>query len=277
MSNEFNNKTIAFIGAGNMARSIIGGLVANGFVATNIIAANPSMGKLESLSQDFNVVVTQDNLKAVKDADMVVMAVKPQMMKMACEQLAAIKHKLAGKLFVSLAVGVSAQRIRSLLTVDVPVIRCMPNTPSLFGKGVSGLFASGINDQQKAFTDYVIGSTGLTVWVEQEQQIDAITAVSGSGPAYFFLFMEAMVAKAQQLGFDEATARQLVQHTATGAATMVEHSELSIAQLRQNVTSKGGTTAAALAVFETQNLTQLVDEAMQAATDRAQVLGETLN
>lgn len=277
MSNEFNSKSITFIGAGNMSRSIIGGLINCGFPATHITAANPSMGKLEKLEQDFNILTTQDNLKAVENADMVVLGVKPQMMKLACEQLAPLGEKLKDKLFVSVAVGVSCERICQLLGQQVQVARCMPNTPSLFGKGASGIYAGHIDAQSKAFTEYVVAATGLVVWVEKEQQIDAVTAISGSGPAYFFLFMEAMVEKAKAFGFDEHTAKLLVQQTAMGAACMVERSDESIAQLRQNVTSKGGTTAAALAVFEQQGLSKAVDQAMQAACDRAQELGAALN
>ncbi len=265
---------IAFIGAGNMSRSIIAGLVNHGFPAANITATNPSTAKLEALHHDFNINITQDNLEAVAAADVVVLAVKPQMMAQVCEQLSSIKAQLSNKLFISVAAGVTCERVKSLLTVAVPMIRCMPNTPALYGKGVSGLFASGANEAQQALANYLMETTGLVVWVEQEQQIDAITAISGSGPAYFFLFMEAMVSKAQAFGFDPQTARKLVQQTASGAATMAQNSELSIAELRQNVTSKGGTTAAALNTYNERGLSTIVDEAMQAAFDRAQALAK---
>lgn len=276
MSNHFENKKIAFIGAGNMSRSVIGGMISNGFPPANIVAANPSTPKLEALTADFAIGVTQHNLDAVRDADMVVLAVKPQMMATVCQQLAELGDQLSDKLFVSFAAGVTCERIKALLGQGVALIRCMPNTPAVYGKGVSGLFSSGASQAQQDFTDSVMQSTGLVVWVDQEQKIDAITAISGSGPAYFFLFMEAMVAKAEQFGFDPDTARQLVQHTASGAATMVEHADESIAQLRQNVTSKGGTTAAALGVYNEQGLTAMVDDAMQASCDRAEALAKSL-
>ncbi|NQZ09334.1 MAG: pyrroline-5-carboxylate reductase [Algicola sp.] len=276
MNHDFDNKKIAFIGAGNMSRSIIGGMVGNQFPPANVIAANPTLDKLDALNKDFEISTTQDNLQAVKDADMVVLSVKPQMMATVCEQLSELGEQLNDKLFVSLAAGVTCERIKTLLGQDVPMIRCMPNTPALYGKGVSGLFASGASQTQQAFAEYVMKATGLVVWVDKEQKIDAITAISGSGPAYFFMFMEAMVDKAQQLGFDEQTARQLVQHTASGAATMVEHSDESIAVLRQKVTSKGGTTAAALSVYSEQGLPAMVDDAMQAACDRAHEMATTL-
>jgi pyrroline-5-carboxylate reductase len=276
MNHDFDNKKIAFIGAGNMSRSIIGGMVGNEFPPANVIAANPSPGKLDALTRDFAISTTQDNLQAVKDADMVVLSVKPQMMATVCEQLAELGEQLNDKLFVSLAAGVTCDRIKTLLGQDVPMIRCMPNTPALYGKGVSGLFASNAGQVQQAFAEYVMKAAGLVVWVDKEQKIDAITAISGSGPAYFFMFMEAMVDKAQKLGFDEQTARQLVQHTASGATTMVENSGESIAVLRQKVTSKGGTTAAALGVFAEQGLPTMVDDAMQAACDRAHEMATTL-
>jgi pyrroline-5-carboxylate reductase len=267
---------IAFIGAGNMSRCIIAGLVKNGFAKANITAANPSRGKLDALQNELAINITQDNLAAVADADVVVLAVKPQMMATVGEQLSNLKEKLAGKLFISVAAGISCERIKALLNVDVAIIRCMPNTPSLYGKGVSGLYSSGANESQRALADYLMQATGLVIWVDEQTKIDAITAISGSGPAYFFMFMEAMVDKARQLGFDEATARQLVQHTASGATTMVEHSDSSIAQLRQNVTSKGGTTAAALATYTERGLPAMVDAAMQAAFDRAQQMAKSL-
>ncbi len=277
MTEQFNDKTIAFIGAGNMNGAIIGGLVNGGFPATNIIAANPSMGKLEKLEQNYNIIVTQDNLEAAEKADMVVLGVKPQVMKMACEQLAPLGDKLKDKLFVSVAAGISCQRIRQLLGQPVSLVRCMPNTPSMYGKGVSGLYAEHISEQDKAFVEYMVATTGIATWVEQEDQINAIIAVSGSAPAYYFLFMEAMVDKAKAMGFDEKTARKLVQQTAMGAAYMVEHSDDSIATLRENVTSKGGTTAAALATFVQNGLSETVDSAMQAAYDRGIELGVQLN
>ena len=276
MSIDLSNTTIAFLGAGNMSRSIIGGLVNDGLPPTNIIAANPSMGKLEALSQDFNVVVTQDNQRAVHDADIVVLAVKPQMMATLCEQIAPLGEQLKDKLFVSVAAGVTCERIAQLLGHDVPQVRCMPNTPSILGQGVSGLYNHGVDEHRAAMVEQIMKSTGMTVWVEQEAQIDCITAISGSGPAYFFLFMEAMAAKAEAFGFDPDTARQLVQQTAAGAAAMVADSDLPISQLRQNVTSKGGTTAAALNVFEQNGLTETVAQSMQAACDRAAELAKTL-
>jgi pyrroline-5-carboxylate reductase len=273
---DTKNQKIAFIGAGNMSRSVISGMVANGFNGQNIIAANPSMPKLTALMADFTIEITQDNLKAVAEADIVILAVKPQMMATVCEQLTSLGEALQGKLFVSFAVGLTCERIKAMLKSDVALIRCMPNTPAMYGKGVSGLYADGSNAAQNVFVEQVMQTTGLVVWVEQEQKIDAVAAISGSGPAYFFMFMEAMVAKAQDFGFDAQTARQMVQQTAMGAATMVQHADESIAQLRQNVTSKGGTTAAALAVYAEQGLPEMIDDAMQAASDRAALLAKTL-
>lgn len=271
---------IAFIGAGNMSRCLIAGLVRQGYEAQNIIAANPSTGKLKALQEDFNIRTSGDNIQAVSAADVVILAVKPQMMAQVCRQLSEMQapdnHGLESKLWISVAAGVGCKQIKNWLSVAVPLIRCMPNTPALYGKGVCGLYADGTDKKYKTLTETLLRVAGLLVWVEQEQQIDAITAISGSGPAYFFALMEAMTIKAQQLGFDPDTAKQLVQHTAAGAAAMVANSDESIARLRHNVTSKGGTTAAALACFNELGLTTMVDDAMQAAYDRAQTLGKNL-
>lgn len=276
MNSEFSHNKIAFIGAGNMSRSIIGGLVNQGYVKENIIAANPSTGKLVQLGLDFGIDCHQNNLVAARDADVIVLSVKPQMLASVCQQLSVLGDELNNKLFISVAAGVTCERIQTMLEKQVPVIRCMPNTPALYGKGASGLYSHGANQAQQDFAEQMMRATGFVTWVEQESQIDAVTAVSGSGPAYFFLFMEAMVAKAQQLGFDEETAKQLVKQTAMGAATMAQQSDIDIAQLRQNVTSKGGTTAAALDIFNQNQLSDIVNKALQGAKDRAQELAKTL-
>ncbi|WP_394172529.1 pyrroline-5-carboxylate reductase [Thalassotalea litorea] len=261
---------IAFIGAGNMSRAIIAGLVANGYPAKNIIAANPGMGKLEALQQEFNIQVTQDNVQACAQAELVVLAVKPHLIQSVCQQLAA-DVDLTLKCFVSVAAGVNIAPMQSALGFAAPIIRCMPNTPSQLGLGVSGMFASNeVSEEQKQLASRLMASVGIVQWLSSEAQIDDLIAVSGSGPAYFFAFMEAMQAKAMALGFDKQQARALVQQTALGAAQMVvENSGEEIATLRENVTSKGGTTQQALMTFADGGLPQLVDKAMQAAKDRA--------
>lgn len=262
--------TIAFIGAGNMSRAIIAGLVAKGYPAENIIAANPSAPKLKALEADFGIQITQDNLQACERADLVVLAVKPHLIQQVCQDLAA-SLDLADKCFVSVAAGVDIKPMQTALGFAAPVIRCMPNTPSQLGLGVSGMFASAeVSEEQKQQADKLMASVGMVQWLPTEASIDDLIAVSGSGPAYFFAFMEAMQQKAIELGFDQQQARALVQQTALGAAHMVvENANQDIATLRENVTSKGGTTQQALTTFAEGGLAELVNKAMQAAKDRA--------
>ncbi|QDP00422.1 pyrroline-5-carboxylate reductase [Thalassotalea sp. PS06] len=262
--------TIAFIGAGNMSHAIIAGLVAKGYPAENIIAANPSTPKLKALEADYGIQTTQDNVQACKHADLVVLAVKPHLIQQVCQHLAA-SVDLADKCFVSVAAGVDIKPMQTALGFAAPVIRCMPNTPSQLGLGVSGMFASAeVSEKQKQQADKLMASVGIVQWLPTEASIDDLIAVSGSGPAYFFAFMEAMQSKAMALGFTPEQARALVQQTALGAAQMVvNNSNDDIATLRENVTSKGGTTQQALTTFAEGGLAELVDKAMQAAKDRA--------
>lgn len=267
---------IAFIGAGNMSGSIIGGMVKGGYSPDKITASNPSTPKLDKLHADFGINITTDNLEAIRNSDIIVLGVKPQMMEAVCSNIATLGDTLKNKLFVSLAVGITACRLQSLLQKNVAMIRCMPNTPSLYSLGVSGLYSVGASDEQKAFATRMFEPVGLVVWVDTEQGVDAVAAVSGSGPAYYFLFMEGMVKKAMQLGFDEETASKMVQQTALGAAHMATQSTDSIPALRSNVTSKGGTTAAALASFQQSQLEDIIDTAMQSACERAAELAKEL-
>lgn len=276
MTKKQNAKRIAFIGAGNMSRSIIGGLIEQNYPADKIIASNPSSPKLVQLGIDFGIDAHLDNLVAARQADVIVLGVKPQMMSMVCDQLSCLGEKLKDKLVISLAAGVPCKRLVELLDYPVSLIRCMPNTPSLYSKGMSGLYSHGADEDQCRIATDIMKAAGEVIWVDDEQQIDGVTAISGSGPAYFFLFMEAMVAKAKDLGFDEYTAKLLVQQTALGAATMVQNSDTDLTTLKDNVTSKGGTTAAALAVFEQQRLPGIVEDAIQAAADRAQQLSQDI-
>lgn len=271
-----NELKIAFIGAGNMSGSIIGGMVNAGYSSQNIIASNRSTPKLDKLHNQFAIQTTTDNLLAIRESDVVVLGVKPQMMEAVCSEISTLGDSLSNKLFISLAVGITATRLKTLLKQNVAMIRCMPNTPSLYSLGVSGLYATGASDTQKDFATQMFTPIGEVVWVEEEQGVDAVAAVSGSGPAYYFLFMEGMIKKAIALGFDETTARKMVQQTALGAAHMASKSEDDISTLRSNVTSKGGTTAAAIASFEASDLENIIDTAMQSACERAAELAKEL-
>lgn len=264
-------KKIAFIGAGNMSRSIIAGLIKAGYPASHIMATNPSLGKLTALADDFCIAVSQQNQQALLFADVVVLAVKPQMMAAMLGEL--MTHNVAYNepLFISLAAGMTVARLSALLGGYPRIIRAMPNTPAQLGLGMSGLFApAAASDSDKAIAELVLGAVGKTLWVAQEVDINGIIAAAGSAPAYFFLFMQAIEQQAQTLGFSAEQARLLVQQTALGAAAMVaQHPELSLRELREQVTSKGGTTAQAIAVFEQQGLMSMTGQAMTAAVKRA--------
>ncbi|MGL1958871.1 MAG: pyrroline-5-carboxylate reductase [Colwellia sp.] len=267
-------KKIAFIGAGNMARAIIIGLVNSGITAKNIIVANPSAEKRVTLAQEFGVLETSDNIKAAEFADIIVLSVKPHFISDVCQQLTNTLD-ISAKLFISVAAGRTIEQIQQALACKPSVVRVMPNTPSQLGLGMSGLFASPqVNNEEKASADKLMCAVGKVIWLETEDKINDIICVAGSAPAYFFLFMEAMEKQAQTLGFNAQESRMLVQQTALGAAQMVEHTTASISTLRENVTSKGGTTFAALEQFRKDGLEDLVKKAMNAALHRAQEMAK---
>lgn len=269
------HKIIAFIGAGNMSRSIISGLIATGYPKERIIASNPSKGKLVALKEEFGIQTTQDNIEAATRAEAIVLATKPHILQSVCEPLqtlTAIKEKL----FVSIAAGVTSERIQQMLGHPVSIIRTMPNTPSAVGKGMTGIFASQqVSQTNREFAQALMEQVGEILWVEQESMIDGIIASAGSSPAYFFLFLEAMEKKTVEEGFSPQQARLLVQQAMLGAAEMVQQNpQTSLTELRAQVTSKGGTTACAIAHFEQQQLTQTVSDAMEAAMVRSRQMSQ---
>lgn len=265
---------IAFIGAGNMNRAIIVGLIEHGTKPGQIMVTNPSPEKRLALADDYGIKQTSDNIVASQFADIIVLGVKPHLIGQVCEQIAS-QLDISNKCFISIAAGCTITQIHSALGGPHAVVRAMPNTPSQLGLGMTGLFASSaVNQRQRSTADQLMNAVGKVMWLTSEAQIDDIIAVSGSGPAYFFLFMEAMQQQARELGFSEQDSRLLVQQTALGAAQMVCQNTCSIAQLRSNVTSKGGTTAAALQQFNQDGLPQLVTNAMNAALQRAQQMAQ---
>ncbi len=260
---------VAFIGAGNMSKAIIIGLINQGFKPENIMVSNPSPQKREALAEQFGILHTEDNLKAAAFSDNIVLAVKPHLIKDVCQHISA-GVDVSQKSFISVAASISIEQIQYALGQKVPVVRCMPNTPSQLGLGMTGLFASDeVNEQQYKFADELLLAVGKVLWLKKESQIDDISTVSGSGPAYFFAFMEAMQQQAIDFGFSESDARMLVEQTALGAAQMVVDNDESISTLRQNVTSKGGTTQEALRTFRNGRLADMVSKAMKAAKARA--------
>lgn len=268
-------KKIAFIGAGNMARAIIIGLVNSGISPKDIMVANPSAEKRVLLAKEFGVQQTNDNIEASAFADIIVLCVKPHFICDVCHQLSSALD-ISAKLFISVAAGTTVNQIQQALNCKAALVRVMPNTPAQLGLGMSGLFASKeVNREQKAASDKLMSAVGKVIWLPSEDKINDIIAVAGSAPAYFFMFMEAMEKHAQTLGFSAEESRMLVQQTALGAAQMVEHNAAPISTLRENVTSKGGTTFAALEQFRQDGLDQIVSNAMNAAIARAEEMANS--
>lgn len=253
-----------------MANSLIRGLLANGVAPGNILATDIDAGKLSTLREECGIV-SGDAQEVAGQADVLVLAVKPQVMKTVCRQ---IHHAIAQQapLVVSIAAGITIDNLRRWLGGDVPIVRCMPNTPALVGEGATGLYASGTTTDQKALAEAILSAVGLAVWVGEEAHIDAVTALSGSGPAYFFLLMEAMQDVALEMGLDADTAHRLTCQTAVGAARLAQGTSASTGELRRQVTSPGGTTEQAILRFETGGLRKLVREALLAARSRSQEL-----
>ena len=262
---------IGFIGAGNMATSLVGGMITRGIRPARIWMSDVSQDRLDELSRQHRVHVSTDNAEIARRADVLVLAVKPQVMQTVCE---ALREALGERqpLIISIAAGVTVASLKGWLG-ELPVVRCMPNTPALVQAGATGLYAEpSVSAEQKELAGQILGSVGLTFWFDEEKALDAVTAVSGSGPAYFFLLMESMIEAGRKLGLDEHTARQLVLQTAWGASQLAITSEAGPDVLRQQVTSPGGTTAAALNVFEEGGFRVLVDSALAAARRRSEEL-----
>jgi len=268
--------TIAFIGGGNMARSLIGGLIADGYEARRIWVAEPDPDQRGRLTAQFPVNATDDNRAAAEQADAVVLAVKPQVIKSVCEPLGEIVRS-RGSLVISIAAGVREPDLSRWLGGGVAVVRTMPNTPALVQTGATGLFANRhTTAAQRALAESLLRAVGLTQWLDDESQMDAVTAVSGSGPAYFFLLMEMLEESGSKLGLPRETARLLVLETALGAAKMALESNEDPRSLRHRVTSPGGTTERATQTLEEGGIRELFDGAVRAAADRAGELGKML-
>jgi pyrroline-5-carboxylate reductase len=262
-------RRLAFIGGGNMAAALIGGLTKRGLPPARVVVADPSQNQLQRLVQDYGVTAAPDNAGAVKGAEVVVLAVKPQVARAVALALAPQMAETQ-PLLISIAAGIPHAALARWFGPEVPVVRTMPNRPALNGFGATGLFApAGVGAAHRALAETIMGAVSTTVWVEQESQMDTVTALSGSGPAYFFLFMEALEAAARERGLPHDVAHQLTLETAFGAAQMARQSSDSLAALREQVTSKGGTTAAALEVLDAAGLRAIVAHAVAAADRRS--------
>ena len=270
------NKQLAFIGAGNMARSLIGGLIADGWDPAAISVADPDKEQLATLAALFQVHTDPDNHKVAENSDVVILAVKPQVMRVVARNLAASVQQHQ-PLVISIAAGIRATDLERWLGGNCPLVRCMPNTPALVQSGITALFCNPhVSTEQKDLAETVMRAVGLALWVDDEDLMDAVTALSGSGPAYIFLIIEAMQEAGEELGLEEKTARLLALQTAFGAAKMALESRDDAATLRQRVTSPGGTTERALAVLENGGLRNLFNDALRAARDRSRELAQQL-
>ena len=263
---------IAFIGGGNMARSLIGGLITRGHAPDALRVAEPVAALRDALSADFGVRTRETGAEAADGAGTWLLAVKPQVMRSVCETLAPLAQAQR-PLLVSIAAGITTAQIDQWLGGDQAVVRSMPNTPALLGAGATGLYANPrVSQKQRQAAETLMQAAGITAWIPEEGLMDAVTAVSGSGPAYAFLLAEAMQAAAEAQGLAPETARALVLQTILGAARMLSESGEPAAVLRQRVTSPGGTTQAAIESFEAGGFRQLVDRAIDAATRRGREL-----
>jgi pyrroline-5-carboxylate reductase len=277
-SKGISMSNICFIGGGNMATSLIGGLIAQGHPADSISVSDPNESQREQLIQQYSINAFADCGPAMANADIVVLAVKPQVMKVVAESVALGLDKGSKQpLFVSIAAGINLYSLQSWLGQEQSIVRCMPNTPSLIQLGASGLFANEHTSiVQKNLAETVLKAAGIVQWVQSEAEIDAVTAVSGSGPAYYFLLMEAMIDAGVELGLSRETASELTIQTAIGAAQMAKESDVDTAELRRRVTSPGGTTEQAINTFESAHLRDIVKAALNAANRRSGELAELL-
>ena len=270
-----NKTVIGFIGAGNMAYALIKGLLSDGFEAKNINVSDANPELLEKRSSELGVTAQPDNVSLLNNSDIVVFAVKPQVLSVVCHEL---KNKASTlQLFVSIVAGIKSKDINRWLGGDFALVRTMPNTPALFQSGVTGLYANElVNDLQKKSVNLLLSAVGECFWVNEENLLDAITAISGSGPAYFFLMMQSMKQAAMALGLDEETADALSIKTSLGASIMATNSGKDSRTLRAEVTSPNGTTQSAIETFQDQNFEGIVAAATRAAYDRARELSQEL-
>lgn len=270
------SKNIAFIGGGNMARSLIGGLISDGYPAERIFVSEPVGEQLAALAAEFGIRAAASNQAAVEQAEAVVLAVKPQTIRPVVEQLGELV-RTRKVLVISIAAGVRIADLDRWLGGNAAIVRAMPNTPALVRSGATALYANPrVDSGQRTLAESLLRAAGLTCWLDNEAAMDAVTAISGSGPAYFFLLMEALEQAGQQLGLPADTARLLVLQTALGAAKMALESSAGPAELRRQVTSPGGTTEAGIGVLEAADFRTLIQQAATAAATRSDELGRML-
>ncbi|MFU8836712.1 MAG: pyrroline-5-carboxylate reductase [Thiohalomonadaceae bacterium] len=267
---------IGFIGGGNMAGSLIGGLISDGFAAEKIWVAEPDQQRREELAGRFSLHTSADNLALVNEVDVVVLAVKPQAMQAVCQEIStAVQTKRP--LLISVAAGLRSADLNRWLGGNQAIVRSMPNTPALVQSGATALFANAqVSDSQAELAESIMRAVGLTLWLDDETLMDAVTAISGSGPAYFFLLMEMLEQTGSQMGLAPKNARLLALQTAFGAAKMALESQDDAATLRARVTSPGGTTERAIGLLEQGEIRTLFAQALDGARQRAAELADQL-
>ena len=272
-----SNSKIAFIGGGNMARSLIGGLVATGMSNKDISVSEPKADLREKLTKDFGVNALEENASAVMGVNVIVLAVKPQILQEVVIPLGNLIAE-ARPLLISVAAGVTCSSIERWFGSQPALIRVMPNTPALIGAGISALYAnSNVSDDQRALAEKIMAAVGKTIWIKEETLMDAVTAVSGSGPAYFFYVMQAIYDAAVREGLDTQTARLLTLETALGAARLALASTEDPGNLQAQVTSPGGTTEAAIKVLNDSGVRDTLQQAVSAARARGGELAKLLD
>ncbi|GAA4013621.1 pyrroline-5-carboxylate reductase [Actimicrobium antarcticum] len=269
-----NDLRLSFIGGGNMAMALIGGLTAGAAASATIHVVDPNPAALQQLAQQFGVTTATQIDARLAASNVILLAVKPQQMKEVAAQLA---PHLNGQLVISIAAGIRSADLSRWLNGHGAIVRCMPNTPALIARGITGMVASaGVSPEQRDAADAILKAVGATLWLDDEALIDAVTAVSGSGPAYVFYFLEAMQQAAEQLGLTAEQGKTLALATFAGATQLAAQSPDPIGLLREKVTSKGGTTYAALTSMEADGVKQAIIDGMTAAAARGKALGEEL-
>lgn len=274
MKSPLSTTNIAFIGAGNMASALAEGMLNKGLDAKHIIMSDPSEERRAYVEQNLKVNTSDDNRAAAEQAEVIVLAVKPQVMSALLDDLHPVL-KGKNKLILSIAAGITLDTLCKGLGKETALVRCMPNTPALVQTGATGLFANEhVSATQKTLAEAILQAVGITVWLDQEQQLDAVTALSGSGPAYYFLVMEAMIKAGETMGLTRDMAKQLTLQTALGAAKMAIQSDVEPEELRRRVTSPGGTTERAVQSLEKNQLVAIFGQALAAAKQRSEELGQ---
>lgn len=266
--------TIGFIGGGNMAHSLMGGLIANGTDPQHIYASDSNPEKIHNLQHEFNIHINDDNQIIVNSCQMIVLAVKPQHLKQVALEIAD-SVKQHQPLIISIAAGIRMTELQNWLGKNTAIVRCMPNVPALVGCGATGLLANNyVSAEQRDQAEAVLRSVGTTLWLENENLLDVVTALSGCGPAYFFLIMESLEQSAIQLGLSADAAHLLTLQTALGAARMALSTSEGLTELRQRVTSPGGATEQALKILEDGKIRELFAQAMHKAAQHAELMSK---